>query len=406
MKNHIFNTGFLLLCFCLIPLKINAQSNSSTSKFPLLPIQFNTSSRQDLLSGLKVLLKDNNLNSEQIEHILKVANRFQDRIKTQIHSAQRKFSEGYPVIIKNGPKHAQLLSHLNIEIPSLIQRKSNHPTNIIHASYFKPSAKYQCEVKFPTSIILHHILNEVDKIDMLGKILAGQEVIGNGSASLVPHMPFYGNRTAPGESFLTGKSQDFEENLVQLTLDIYLLRSWLASQNDVDQTRVSLSGFSFGAVLGWTSFSMLNELFPSGYGSLVGGGDLAGMMLNRIQNRKNSEVEIALNNNPIGPDELQIQLAPYDPYLWVHRIKNSKILAVVATKDDIVLQSKSVDPLLNLLRNQGNRVTTRYNEDTHTPSASLFSSLKNIILPLSRFIKDAAPIRSQTTCSQMQEGGA
>lgn len=371
-----------------------------SSTFPLLPLNTPLSSLSEIQDGINLLYKDKpQLSREQIRRISEDAYNYQKEIRERIELARQQYPNGYPVNITTKLEFLGILARWQITMPSLIQRTPDHAANTIAATFYKPTITYPCDFAFPSSILLHHILDEVDKIETVGKALAARESVHNGSASLVLHFPFYGYRKAPDQSFLSSDFQALRLNLMQLTLDVYLALSWLHAQPDMDKQRISMAGFSLGSVLGWSILPHLSEIIPAGYASLVGGGDIAKIFVNRMKSKSNSEVEVALKDTDRDESALRLNVAAYDPLVWVHRVKSSRILAIVADNDEIMDKKWIVDPLLNQLK-QDNNVKTKLNNGPHTPSGSAWSILKGILLPLSQFIIADAPSRPGEICGQ------
>ena len=197
-------------------------------------------------------------------------------------------------------------------------------------------------------------------------------------------MPHYGLRRQGNEQFLTSNMVDFRKNVLQLILDAHMLRNYMETRENVDTKNISLSGISLGSVLGLT-VGAFDQGFTK-YGFLVGGVDMANILMNRVRSSPDSEVAVALKD--LNPDEasLRKELATSDSMTWLHRYQGKKMFILSATRDNIVDYNNSVVPMLKLLRLQGNDVQHRLNDDTHSPSGSAIKKLQTVFLPLIKFI--------------------
>ena len=289
------------------------------------------------------------------------------------------------------------VTETTIKFPSLFQREGQHKSNTVVAKVYESTTEGKhCDYKYPASIFLHHIRNELDMIEDAGAIMASG-VLQQAGTIAVLHMPHYGDRKEDGEDFLNKDYSKFRQNFAQLILDAHVLRVALAEMPKVDSQNISLSGISLGAVLGLT-VSAFDQGF-SRYAKLVGGGNLSNILANRAQNRPESEVALALKGSVIEEAAIRSEIAAVDPIVWAHRIKNKKVFMLNATRDDIVDYTKSVKPVVEILKINGNQIEQILNEDEHVPTGSGLKKLKKVFLPMLKFIVADKP-SVQSTCSQ------
>ncbi|MGZ5280633.1 MAG: prolyl oligopeptidase family serine peptidase, partial [Pseudobdellovibrionaceae bacterium] len=189
----------------------------------------------------------------------------------------------------------------------------------------------------------------------------------------------------------------FKKNITQTVLDVQLLKTYLQTRTNIDTNNLTLSGFSLGAVMGIT-VGAFDQSF-SGYGFLVGGVDMANILMNRIRNRPDSEVAVAMKDVPKDEAAIRHQIAAVDPMTWLHRFQNKRFFSLNAAQDDIVDFKNSVEPMIEALKAQGNQVSTRLNDDGHTPTGSAFKKMKEIFFPLNAFLINKMP-SVNTACQQ------
>ncbi len=352
--------------------------------FAIKPFEPSLSSQEQISSGLKILKLENHQNAIQ------QADQFQKNIEQIMNSEIQKnngqwkysFTEKKMSVVPG----LNALRELTVRFKSLVQREGDDSSNTVVARIYIPVV-YQryCDYKFPASIFLHHILNEVEVIEKASQLMA-TGLLNEQAIFAVIHMPYYGERTDKSEKqkqFLTPNLNEFQNNMAQLILDTHVLKNILESLPEVDSQRINLSGISLGGVLGIT-VGAFDQSYSS-YSFVVGGANVADILLNRAETRKDSEVAIALKDLTETQDQVRLKLSAIDGYTWLHKYKNKKIQIVSASRDDIVDYVKSVKPVVEELKNS-NRVTHQLNDDTHSPSGSIWSKYKNVFKPMINFI--------------------
>lgn len=89
---------------------------------------------------------------------------------------------------------------------------------------YEPSVQKRfCDYKYPASILLHHILNEVPMIEDLSKVMSSG-VLEKPAIMIVLQMPHYADRKNGAEEFLNSDLQSFRLNMAQLILDVHVLK--------------------------------------------------------------------------------------------------------------------------------------------------------------------------------------
>lgn len=363
-------------------------------QFEIKPLPTGPSSRAEIEQGLLNLYK-NSIPNELLEKEIRKSEDFQDQVYSVLN-AQAAQNKKWPVTVTERRLTGNFVKETTVRFPSLIQRAGGHAANTVVARIYEPAVQNQyCNYKYPTTIILHHILNEVEMIEDVAKIMSSG-VLAKPAIVVVIHMPHYGERRQGGEEFLNSNMEDFRKNMAQLILDVHLLRNYLETRGNVDTKKMSLSGISLGSVMGLT-VGAFDQGF-TGYGYLVGGVDMANILMNRVHTRPDSEVAVALRDLKPEENSLRDELAAVDGMTWLHRYQGKKMFLLSASQDDIVDYRNSVEPMIGQLRGQNNSLKLKLNNDSHSPTGSAWSKLKNVFLPLLDFVIDNA-LHVNTVCS-------
>jgi hypothetical protein len=359
----------------------------------LKPLMTPPSQSTEIKSGLEKLSLSENA------HALQLSEDFQKFVYSQLDSKINENNGQWPYSVEE--KRLTLvgglsqLRELTIRFKSLVQREGNDSSNTVVVRLYIPIkfTRY-CDYKFPVSIFLHHILNEVEIIEKASQLMA-TGLFNEHAAFAVIHMPYYGERTdksGTNKQFLTPNLHEFQKNMAQLILDTHVLKNILENMNDFDSSRINLSGISLGGVLGLT-VGAFDQSYNS-YSFIVGGGNLADILINRAKNRNDSEVAIAMKDLKDSEESLRIKLSAIDGFTWLHRYKNKKIQMVSASRDDIVDYQKSVKPFIDNVSKE-NIMTHQLNDDTHSPSGSVISKYRNVFKPLITYIVGTGETFSQ-----------
>lgn len=373
---------------------VSKSGKRTESRFEIKPLPTGPSSRTEIERGILDLYK-NDILKELLEKEITRSADFQERVYSVLN-AQIAQNKTWPVAITERHVMGVFVKETTVRFPSLIQRPGGHASNTVVARIYEPAGQnHYCGYKYPATIMLHHIVNEVEVIEKVAKVMS-VGVLAKPAIVVVIHMPHYGERRQGGEEFLNSNMADFRKNMVQLILDVHLLRNYLETRDNVDTNKLSLSGISLGAVMGVT-VGAFDQGF-TGYGYLVGGVDMANVLMNRVRTRPDSEVAIALKG--LNPDEssLREELAPADGMTWLHRYQGKKMFILSASQDDIVDYKNSVVPMLRQLEGQNNAIKHRLNDGRHSPTGSAIKKLDSVFLPLLDFVIDKAAF-ANAACS-------
>lgn len=384
------NLKLLVICLIVNLTASFAFADEKVEYFQVKPFLTGPSEEANLEIGLKNLYRTNSQRLN-LEKQLKKTKEFQNFVYETLN---KKILQNPAIKIKVEEKRltGNFVKETKVTFESLIQRPGSHAANQVIAKIYEPAVIPRfCDYKFPATIILHHILNEVDKIEDLAKLMSSG-VISKSSVIAVIQMPHYSERRNGEENFLNSDLEAFKLNMAQLILDVHLLKNYLDSRENINPKEISLSGISLGSVMGLT-VGAFDQSFNS-YGFLVGGTDFSNILMNRARTQPDSEVAIALANIDKDEDKMRDTLAEVDSATWLHRYRNKSLFFVSATQDNIVDFNFSVAPMVATLKSQQNEVLQQINDDTHSPSGSIFKKMKNVFLPLQDFItKDAKPLQ-------------
>lgn len=381
MKNNLYvNLTTVVFAATLIPII----SFAKTETFKMKPFITAQSSKEEIAGGVKLLFK-NKLSAEELEKRIGDSQAFQALVYDSLNSA---IANNPEVQVETSEKtfRGNFVKETTIKFPSLIQRPNNHPANTMIARIYEQSVQDKnCDYKYPTTIMLHHILNEVEKIEEAATYISAG-VLNKPSIVVVIQMPHYAQRRlADGsENFLNSDLASFRKNMAQLILDVHLLKNYIETRPNVDTKHISLTGFSLGAVMGLT-IGAFDQSFNS-YGFLMGGSDMANILMNRVTSNPDSEVAEALNNSVKNEDYIRSEIGAVDSLTWLHRYKNKETFFLNNNHDIVVKYKENVQPTLDVLKANNNQIATRVNEGGHVPSGSAFTKFKEIFKPLNEFI--------------------
>lgn len=361
-------------------------SHSKEVAFEVKPFVTGRSTPEQIKSGLLTLFK-NNISEAHLENQIGLANQFQN----SVYEALEKQIESNKFIkadIQERTLTGNFVKETTVRFASLVQRPGNHAANQVVAKIYEPAMRRAfCDYKYPTSIFLHHILNQLPMVEDLAKVMASG-VMHQPAIVVILHMPHYGDRKQGAEEFLTSNISAFHENVKQLILDVHMLKNYVETRNNVNPDKFSLTGISLGSVMG-LGVGAFDQSF-SAYGNLVGGVDLANIIYNRATNRPGSEVAVAMKDLAMDEGAIRNALAPIDSMTWLHRYQGKKIFALNATRDDIINHEVSVKPMLSTWEANGNLIKARLNDDGHQPTGSFFKKMKNVFNPMLDFVVDGA----------------
>ncbi|MEQ1723909.1 MAG: hypothetical protein ABL930_12095, partial [Pseudobdellovibrio sp.] len=297
--------NLILFTVLSVGMTLSLGLEASESSFEIKPFVTSESTNAEIESGLLQLYKGK-ISDFELEKQIEKSNNFQSLIYNTLNE-KIKANKMSNVKITEKRLTGNFVKETTVEIPSLIVREGNHASNKIIARIYETTTQRSfCEYKYPTTIMLHHILNEVEIIEDVAKFQASG-VIAQPAIVVVIHMPHYGLRRQGNEEFLNSDLAAFRKNMAQLILDVHVLKNYLETRKNIDTENFSLTGISLGAVMGLT-VAGFDQSFNR-YGFLVGGVDMANILMNRVRTRPTSEVAEALKNTRQDESFLRDELA-------------------------------------------------------------------------------------------------
>ncbi|NBR05793.1 MAG: abhydrolase domain-containing 18 [Planctomycetes bacterium] len=224
------------------------------------------------------------------------------------------------------PKHQLPISNVDVytlTFPSLITTPFPE-NNTVYAEYYVPRNLKS----FPATVVLDITGGDQSLSRTISSYLASR-----GVGCLFVQMAYYGPRRPVG-SKVRLLSPDINHTLKaiqQTVLDIRTAIAWLEQRNDIDKTRIGITGTSLGSMIGALSAEM--EPLVTKVVVLLGGGGLIEGYYDHPQAlivRKTFEL--------FGGTKKQLVdlLAPVDPLTHAENLKTKQLLQIAGKNDVIV----------------------------------------------------------------------
>lgn len=224
------------------------------------------------------------------------------------------------------PKHQLPVSNVDVFIltfPSLT--KTPYPeNNTVYAEYYVPRNLKT----FPATVVLDITGGDQSLSRTISSYLASR-----GIGCLFVQMAYYGPRRPP-DSKVRLLSPDIKHTLKaiqQTVLDIRTAVAWLEQRNDVDKTRIGITGTSLGSMIGALSAEM--EPSVSKVVVLLGGG---GLIEGYYDHPQALIVRKAFELFGGTKKQLVDLLAPVDPLTHAENLKSKQLLQIAGRNDVIV----------------------------------------------------------------------
>ncbi len=203
--------------------------------------------------------------------------------------------------------------------------------NTVHARFFRPRATPGAG-RVPAAIDLHHLGGSFEIEDMLADYLAK-----NGIAAMTVEFPYYGPRASADRE---ARQRPFREGDVDLAVqatrqavsDIRRAADWLLARPEVDPRRIGLVGVSLGSILGSLVLGDVPRFERAVL--LIGGGDLAGILLHDSNEMR--QVRKHLAEKGIDKAALARALEPIEPLRFAHRVDPKGVLFINARQDEVI----------------------------------------------------------------------
>lgn len=224
------------------------------------------------------------------------------------------------------PKHQLPVSNVDVFIltfPSLITTPFPE-NNMVYAEYYVPRNLKT----FPATVVLDITGGDQSLSRTISSYLASR-----GIGCLFVQMAYYGPRRPP-DSKVRLLSPDIKHTLKaiqQTVLDIRTAVAWLEQRNDVDKTRIGITGTSLGSMIGALSAEM--EPSVSKVVVLLGGG---GLIEGYYDHPQALIVRKAFELFGGTKKQLVDLIAPVDPLTHAENLKSKQLLQIAGRNDVIV----------------------------------------------------------------------
>lgn len=221
----------------------------------------------------------------------------------------------------------------DVTFPSPVKTKVE-ANNTVHGHYYQPEGPGP----FPACVCLHILGGGFELSEMSANSLARQ-----GIAALTIKMPYYAQRRGLGEDryrrMISFVPQHTAEGMTQAVLDIRQATAWLMSRNEVDASRLGVTGISLGGIM--SALSSAAEPRFKKVAIYLGGGNLAlGIWENPHPHAKQFRKQW-LKSGGTYESFLKI-MSPVDPHTYGHLLQNRDVLMVVAKHDEILPPKSSI----------------------------------------------------------------
>jgi dienelactone hydrolase len=210
-----------------------------------------------------------------------------------------------------------------LTFPSLITTPFPE-NNMVYAEYYVPRNLKT----FPATVVLDITGGDQSLSRTISSYLASR-----GIGCLFVQMAYYGPRRPP-ESKVRLLSPDIKHTLKaiqQTVLDIRSAIAWLEQRNDVDKTRLGITGTSLGSMIGALSAEM--EPSVTKVVVLLGGG---GLIEGYYDHPQALIVRKAFELFGGTKKQLVDLLAPVDPLTHAENLKTKQLLQIAGRNDVIV----------------------------------------------------------------------
>jgi dienelactone hydrolase len=196
--------------------------------------------------------------------------------------------------------------------------------NTVHAEYFRPTGPG----KRPAVIVLHILGADF----ALSRYLAAR-LAERGVAALFVKLPYYGERQGKlgTKRFLSADIERSIGAMRQGVLDVRRGAAWLAARDEVDATRLGVTGISLGGIVSSLAAAIDPTLNRAAF--LLAGGDLHEILWGMPEGAKYKQMWIDSGRNK---DDLKKLTAPFDPLTYAHRLKGKRMLMIAGNVDEVI----------------------------------------------------------------------
>lgn len=232
--------------------------------------------------------------------------------------------DDFEVAVREVPIESKSIEIWHVTFPSAMKTESP-ANNTVHGEFYRPKMAGQR----PAVIVLHILGGDLQ----LSRVFCNH-LAQNGSASMLIHLPYYGNRRAPGESRRM-ISEDPDQTVVgmrQAVMDIRRGISWFESQREtIDPQQTGIFGISLGGITSALAAAVEPRIENT---CLL----LAGADLGRIawESKELAKFRRKWVMDGFTKDQFTATLKPIDPITYAANLKDRRVLMLNAEKDEVI----------------------------------------------------------------------
>jgi dienelactone hydrolase len=205
--------------------------------------------------------------------------------------------------------------------------KSPFPqNNIVPAEYYLPKNRGG---KIPAAIVLDIMYGNSVVPRGLARGLASQ-----GVAALYIPMAYYNSRRPKNDAHIRWLDEDptrAVEPPRQTVMDIRRAKAILASREEVDSSKIGITGVSLGGIMTSLAAGVDGDFYR--VAPILAGGDLANMIFHAPETRK---VRQKLVEKGFDQEKLEPVMSPVEPLNFASRIEPGTCLMINASKDEVI----------------------------------------------------------------------
>ncbi len=239
-------------------------------------------------------------------------------------------------------------------------------SNTVYGYLYTPNVSYDCNVKFPGTLLVHHVDDDISAQRKMA-LLAAQQSKG---IIMIIYLPEYGPRKTGNDSKASpfnGNLDDFKRGIFQSLVDLRVSYQVLKRVPKVDTNQMQIGGLSLGAALTAT-MAGYDPVFKYHLIGL-GGGDYGAIMTSYNNGKEaGGAIKWALQNvKSWKQEQVRELLYDIDAFTWAHNARNSKMLFLAAKDDEIFNYDNNVMKLANIYQTNGNDVRVKTHAGEHVP---------------------------------------
>lgn len=216
-----------------------------------------------------------------------------------------------------------------VTFPSPVTTAST-ANNTVHCEYYFPKTVPAGE-RCPATVVLHILGGDFELSRLCCRTLAS-----TGVAALFVKMPYYGPRRSPGsdERMISADPEKTVARMTQAVKDIRRAADWLCAREEVDSSRLGITGISLGGITAALAASVEPRFKKSCFA--LAGGDFATLFMTSSELAAERE---AWKDQNITAEQVGEALRPIDPLTYAKRLRGREVLMFNGTRDTVIPRS-------------------------------------------------------------------